>query len=201
MHAQSFLTLCDPMNYSLSGSSVHGVSQAKILECIAISSSRESPDPGTEPTSPALAARFFTTQPLGKSRLCNIVNISWIWLNVQWIYACLPFYISYILGFFVTAQSMMHCTPHSEGKEKSESESRSVLSDSLWPHGLYSLWNSPGQNTGVWVAFPFSRGFSPPRDQTQVSCIAGEFFTSWATREAIQLLMLECLKIDFHKKA
>ena len=35
-----------------------------------------------------------------------------------------------------------------------------------------------------WVAFPFSRGFSQPRDQTQVSCIAGGFFTSWATREA-----------------
>ena len=31
-----------------------------------------------------------------------------------------------------------------------------------------------------WVAFPFSRGSSQPRDQTQVSCIAGEFFTSWA---------------------
>ena len=35
-----------------------------------------------------------------------------------------------------------------------------------------------------WVAFPFSRGSSQPRDQTQVSCIASEFFTSWATREA-----------------
>ena len=31
----------------------------------------------------------------------------------------------------------------------SESESHSVMSDSLWPHGLYSPWNSPGQNTGV----------------------------------------------------
>ena len=30
-----------------------------------------------------------------------------------------------------------------------ESESRSVMSDSLWPHGLYSPWNSPGQNIGV----------------------------------------------------
>ena len=29
------------------------------------------------------------------------------------------------------------------------SESCSVVSDSLWPHGLYSPWNSPGQNTGV----------------------------------------------------
>ena len=35
-----------------------------------------------------------------------------------------------------------------------------------------------------WVAFPFSRGSSQPRDQTQVSRIAGEFFISWATREA-----------------
>ena len=33
-----------------------------------------------------------------------------------------------------------------------------------------------------WVAFPFSRGSSQPSDQTQVSRIAGGFFTSWATR-------------------
>ena len=32
-----------------------------------------------------------------------------------------------------------------------------------------------------WVAFPFSRGFSQPRDWTQVSSIAGGFFTSWTT--------------------
>ena len=35
-----------------------------------------------------------------------------------------------------------------------------------------------------WVAYPFSRGSSQLRDQTQVSHIAGKFFTSWATREA-----------------
>ena len=35
-----------------------------------------------------------------------------------------------------------------------------------------------------WVAVPFSRGTSQPRDQSQVSCIAGGFFTSWATKEA-----------------
>ena len=35
-----------------------------------------------------------------------------------------------------------------------------------------------------WVAFPFSRGSSQPRDWTQVSCIAGGFFTNWAIREA-----------------
>ena len=35
-----------------------------------------------------------------------------------------------------------------------------------------------------WVAMPFSRGSSQPRDQTQVSYIAGRLFTIWTTREA-----------------
>ena len=36
-----------------------------------------------------------------------------------------------------------------------------------------------------WVAFPFSRGSSQPRDRTQVSRTAGGFFTSWATKEQL----------------
>ena len=103
------------------------------------------------------------------------------------------------------------------------SESCSVVSDSLWPNGPCSPWNSPGQNTEVhslsllqgifptqglnpslshcrrilyqlshkggprilkWVAYPFSRGSSQPRNRTRVSCIAGGFFTNWAIREA-----------------
>ena len=36
-----------------------------------------------------------------------------------------------------------------------------------------------------WVAIPFSMGSSQHRDQSQVSLIAGGFFTSWATREAL----------------
>ena len=36
-----------------------------------------------------------------------------------------------------------------------------------------------------WVAIPFSRGSSQPKDQIQVSCIAGKFFTIWATREPL----------------
>ena len=51
------------------------------------------------------------------------------------------------------------------------------------PHGLYS----PGilqARILEWVAIPFSRRSSQPRDQTQVSHISGRFFTSWATREA-----------------
>ena len=44
----------------------------------------------------------------------------------------------------------------------------------------YSPWHSTGQNTGG-LPFPFSRGSSQPIDQTQVLCITGGFFTSWAT--------------------
>ena len=57
------------------------------------------------------------------------------------------------------------------------------MSDSLGPHGLYSPWNSPGQNTGVGShsllqgIFP-TQGSSQPRDQTQVSGTAGSFFTT-----------------------
>ena len=53
----------------------------------------------------------------------------------------------------------------------------SVILDSLRPHGLYSPWNSPGQNTGVGSLF-LLRGSSQPRDRTQVSHIAVRFFTS-----------------------
>ena len=102
---------------------------------------------------------------------------------------------------------------------------RSVVSDSLWPHGLYSPWNSPGQNTGVgsysllqdifptqelnpglphcrqilsqlshegsprileWIAYPFSRGSSQPRNRTRESLQDCRWlFTNWATREAL----------------
>ena len=67
MHAkllQLYLTLCDPMDCSPPGSSIHGIFQARILECVAMLSSGDLPDPGIEPTvlmTPALAGRLFTT--------------------------------------------------------------------------------------------------------------------------------------------
>ena len=90
--AQSCLTLCDPVDCKLPVSSVHGIFQARILEQVAISFSRGSswPRDGTGISCGlALASRFFTAEPPGKS------------------------------------------------------------SDSLQSHGLYSPWNSSGQNTGV----------------------------------------------------
>ena len=55
---QSCLTLCDPMNCSPPGSSVHGILQARILEWVAISFSRDLSDPGTWVF--CIAGRFFT---------------------------------------------------------------------------------------------------------------------------------------------
>ena len=52
VHAQSCLTLCDPMDCSLPGSSICGILQARIVEWVAMSSSRDLPDSGIEPASP-----------------------------------------------------------------------------------------------------------------------------------------------------
>ena len=71
------------------------------------------------------------------------------------------------------------------------SESLSVVSDSLWPRRLHSPWNSPGQNTGV-RSLSLLQGSSQPRDWTQVSCIAGRFFTSWATRGTQNTSLKSC---------
>ena len=57
------------------------------------------------------------------------------------------------------------------------------------PHagGFFTVWATwEAQEYLEWVAYPFSRGFSWSRDRTGVSCIAGRFFTSWATRKEIK---------------
>ena len=74
-------------------------------------------------------------------------------------------------------------------KNRSESVSPSAVSDSSDPMNC----TLPGSFVcGIfqarileWVAIPFSRGSSWPRDWTWVSCIAGRFFTIWDTREAL----------------
>ena len=48
---------------------------------------------------------------------------------------------------------------------------------------LYHLSHQRSPRILEWVACPFSRESSGPRNQTRVSCIAGRFFTSWATKE------------------
>ena len=104
MHAkslQSCPTLCDPMDCSLPGSSVHG----------------DSPDKNTGVSCPALPQRIFPTQG--------------------------------------SNPGLPHC--------------RQIL---------YHLSHQGSPRILEWVAYPFSRGASRPRDQTMVSRTAGGFFTS-----------------------
>ena len=69
MGAQSCPTLCDPMDSSPPGSSVHGIFQARILGRLPFPSPGVLSDPEIEPASPATpasAGRFFPTEPPGK---------------------------------------------------------------------------------------------------------------------------------------
>ena len=60
----------------------------------------------------------------------------------------------------------------------SQSESRSAVSDALQPMD-YTVHGILQARIREWVVFPFSRGSFQPRGRTQVSCIAGGFFTNW----------------------
>ena len=64
--AQSCPTLCNPMDCSLPGCSVHGIFQARVLEWVAISFSRDIPNPGMELRSPALQAGTLRFESPGK---------------------------------------------------------------------------------------------------------------------------------------
>ena len=110
----------------------------------------------------------------------------------------------------------------------SESESCSLVSDSLWniqsvEFSRPEYWSglpfpSPGDvpNPGIepkwilyqlshqgsprileWVAYLFSSGYSRPRNWTEVSCITGGFFTSWATIHSHKTFIEDVGKWDF----
>ena len=60
---QLCLTLCDRMDCSLPGSSVHGILQARILEWLPLPSPEDLPDPGIEPRSLSLQADSLLSKP------------------------------------------------------------------------------------------------------------------------------------------
>ena len=62
----SCVRLCDPIDCSPPGSSVHGILQARMLEWVAISFSGDLPDPGIEPRSPELQADALTSELPGE---------------------------------------------------------------------------------------------------------------------------------------
>ena len=74
--AQSCPALCHPMNCSQLSSSVHESSQARILSGLLFPSAEDLPNPGTEPASPALAGRFFTSEAPEKATIIVYIRSS-----------------------------------------------------------------------------------------------------------------------------
>ena len=120
--AQSCLTVCDPMDCSPPGSSVHG----------------DPPGKNTGVGCHALLQEIFPTQGLNP----GLPNCTWILYQLS--HKGKPL-----------KNSSLHV----------ESESCSVMSDSLQPHGLHIPWNSPGQNTGV-GSFSLLQGIFPTQGST-----------------------------------
>ena len=75
LDVQLCLILCDPVDCSPSVFSVHGILQARILEWVAISSTREYSQPRDQIESPAVAGRFLTTSATCKALARHIVGI------------------------------------------------------------------------------------------------------------------------------
>ena len=128
-------TLCNLMDYSLPGFSVHGIFQARVLEWVAISFSRWSSRPRNQTQVSCTARRCFTLWATREALL--------------------------VAQFCPTLWDPTGCSPP----------------------GSSVHWTLQARIL-EWVAIPFSRESSWPRDWTWVSCISGRFFTIWDTREA-----------------
>ena len=90
---QLWPTLCDLIDCSLPGSSVHGILQAKMLEWVAKPSSRRSTDPGIEPVSFALTGGCFTTSTTWEGQSENVKY--YIWGIVVFIHMIEAIYVQY----------------------------------------------------------------------------------------------------------
>ena len=113
---QSSLTLCDPMNYSLTESSVHGILQARILEWVVMPSSRESSQIRDHLHSYVSCSRFFTT------------STTWEALSMQ--QGC-SFAFSLFLNSFVPLRSLM-----TETGSKASTAARLISQDGLSQESL-----------------------------------------------------------------
>ena len=177
--SQSCLTLCDPTDCSPPDFTVHGILQARILEChwrrLPIPSPEDLPDPGLKP------GRFFTICTTGKSlelkRNCsmNVSCSSYIILNLSinfWIWFSHKHLILKIFSILVILKD--------EGGMWSREVAQSCptlctpMDCSLPGFSVHGIFQAIVLE---FVAISFSRGSSRPRDWTQVSCIVGRCFT------------------------
>ena len=135
------LTLCDPMDCSPPGSSVHGILQARILEWVALLFSRGSSQPGIEPRWPELQADPLLPEPGGSpyNPLGRCISIVPPWKSKVSLSPMLP---EDCWGSL--AINSDGYTSIGNSKLRKVKVTQCLI---LRPHGLYSPWNSPGQNT------------------------------------------------------
>ena len=74
---QSYPTLCDPMDGSLPGSTIHGIFQARILEWLPFPSPGDLPNPGIKSGSPALQTDALQSEPPGKPQIRYGQTLLW----------------------------------------------------------------------------------------------------------------------------
>ena len=154
---QLCLTHCDPMGCRLPGSSVHGIPQARILECPSLGDLLDS---GIEPGSPALQADFLLSEPPGKPSLYSYSSLvtffafrftlydefkkvvifgGYIWLifDILWVE------VIHFLGFWIILRAKVPWTI-------------------LKPLRLYHFWNSSSQTSSgklLSLAYTLARNF------------------------------------------
>ena len=161
---ETYLTLCDPMDSSPLPSSVLGILQTRLLEWVAISSSRGSSQFRYQiciSCISCITGRFFTCWTTGEA---------------PWIYS--P-WNSPDQNTGVGSLSLLQGIFPTQGSNPGLSHCRWIL---------YQLSHKGSPRILEWVAYPFSRGSFWPRNWTGVSCIACGFFTNWAIREIIAKL-------------
>ena len=163
---QSPLTLCDPMDCSPQGSSVHGVLQARTLEWVAIFFSKASQDPMPK----------LTWGPRPLPWVCHLVSLA-SFVGSSWVPFLLTWDPSESLSWpYLTHLSLPGCCC------SLVTQSCPILCDLMdcsppgsSAHGI--LW----ARILEWVAISCPRGSSQPRDRICVSCgscIAGGLFTT-----------------------
>ena len=102
--AQLCRTLCDPMDCSLPGSSVHGISQARIhFPC---PSQGDLPDPGRSPVAPGLVGGFFTTEPPRKTHQYLILSLKNFFESFWWLHNGISIVV--IIFIFLMTSNVEH---------------------------------------------------------------------------------------------
>ena len=159
---QSCLTLCNPVDCSLPGFSIHGILQVRILEWVTISFSRGSSWPRDWTWVSCIGGRRFN---LWATRYLLLTKTK-IWNFLSDLFNVEKRFKVESVKVLVT-QSCPTCCD--------------LMDYSALVSFVYGILQA---RILEWVAIPFSRASSWSKDRTQVFWIAGIFFTLWATREA-----------------